>query len=318
MSNNSSKWNVLVSAPYMLPVLDEYRGTLEEHGARVVIADVNERLSEDELLPLVPDVHGVICGDDQFTERVLRAAPKLKVISKWGTGIDSIDLDAAKTMGIRVCNTPGAFTDPVADTVMGYTLSFARRISWLDSSIRAGRWEKQPGVALRECVLGIVGLGNIGKAVAQRAAAFGMGLVGTDILDVPGPFLEVTGLQVLPLDELLSDSDFVSLNCTLNSTSYHLIGDRELGLMKNTAYLINTCRGPVVDETALVRALQERRIAGAALDVYEDEPLLPDSPLRTLDNCLLAPHNANSSPSAWKRVHENTIRNLLQVLQSGE
>ena len=110
------RWKVLVSAPYMLPVLDEYRGVLTEHGIEVIAAPVGERLSEEELLPLVADVDGVICGDDRFTERVLRSAPKLKVISKWGTGIDSIDLEAAEQLGIRVCNTPGAFTDPVADT----------------------------------------------------------------------------------------------------------------------------------------------------------------------------------------------------------
>ena len=318
MADACVKWNVLISAPYMLPVIDQYQGTLEENGARVVVAKVNERLSEEELLPLIPDVHGVICGDDQFTERVLREASRLKVISKWGTGVDSIDLEAAQRMGIRVCNTPGAFTDPVADTVMGYILAFARRLPWLDREVRAGHWQKQPGVALRECTLGIVGLGNIGKAVAQRAAAFGMKLLGTDILEVPVPLVESTGLKVTSLEELLVDSDFVSLNCTLNPTSYRLIGERELALMKETAYLINTCRGPVVDQEALVQALLGKQVAGAALDVYQDEPLPPDSPLRTPDNCLLAPHNANSSPTAWKRVHENTIHNLLQGLRSAK
>jgi D-3-phosphoglycerate dehydrogenase len=125
-----------------------------------------------------------------------------------------------------------------------------------------------------------------------------------------------TGLEVVSLDELLARADYVSLNCTLNSSSYHLIGQRELALMKPTACLINTCRGPVVDEGALAEALKRRQIAGAALDVFEEEPLPPDSPLRTLDNCLLAPHNANSSPSAWRKVHESTNRNLIEGLQS--
>lgn len=310
------KWRVLISAPYMLPVLDEYRPIFAENDVEVIVAPVRERLSEAELLPLIGDVDGAICGDDRFTERVLRAAPRLKVISKWGTGIDSIDLQAAERLGICVCNTPGAFTDPVADTVMGYILTFARQLHWMDQDIRAGRWQKRLCVSLQERVLGVVGVGDIGKAVARRAVAFGMHVLGNDIVEIPASFIAATGLEVVSLDELLVRTDFVSLNCTLNPTSYHLIGQRELALMKPTAYLINTSRGPVVDEQALVQALQERQIAGAALDVFEEEPLPPDSPLRALDNCLLAPHNANSSPQAWRRVHENTIHNLLEGLRA--
>ncbi len=309
------RWRVLVSAPYMLPVLSEYHSIFEENDVEVIAASVRERLSEAELLPLVGDVDGAICGDDRFTEGVLRAAPRLRVISKWGTGIDSIDLQAAGRLGIRVCNTPGAFTDPVADTVMGYILAFARQLHWMDQDIRAGRWQKPLCVSLQERVLGVVGVGNIGVAVARRAVAFGMHVLGNDIVEIPASFLADTGLKVVSLDQLLAETDFVSLNCDLNPTSYHLIGQRELALMKPTAYLINTSRGPVVDEQALVRALQERQIAGAALDVFEKEPLPPDSSLRALDNCLLAPHNANSSPQAWRRVHENTIHNLLKGLR---
>ena len=310
-----TKWRVLISAPYILPVLDEYRPIFAEHDVEVKVAPVRERLSEAELLPLIGDVDGAICGDDRFTERVMRAASRLKVISKWGTGIDSIDLQAAERLGIRVCNTPGAFTDPVADTVMGYILTFARQLHRMDQDIRAGRWQKRSCVSLRERVLGVVGVGNVGKAVVRRAVAFGMHVLGNDIVEIPPSFIATTELEIMSLDELLARTDFVSLNCTLNPTSYHLIGQRELALMKPTAYLINTSRGPVVDEQALVQTLQERQIAGAALDVFEEEPLPPDSPLRALDNCLLAPHNANSSPQRWRHVHENTIHNLLEGLR---
>jgi D-3-phosphoglycerate dehydrogenase len=195
-------------------------------------------------------------------------------------------------------------------------LIFARQLPWMDRDIRESRWEKRYSISLRECVLGVIGVGNIGKAVVRRAVAFGMTVLGNDIIELPSPFVTETNLEVLSKHELLTRADFVSLNCTLNPTSYHLIGERELALMKPMAYLINTSRGPVVDEQALVEALQRRQIAGAALDVFEEEPLPPDSPLRTLDNCLLAPHNANSSPEAWRRVHENTIRNLLKGLQA--
>jgi D-3-phosphoglycerate dehydrogenase len=310
-------WKILVSAPYMQPVIDQFRHLLDQLGGQVevMVPPVNERLSEDELLGLIGDVDGVISGDDSFTERVMKAAPRLKVISKWGTGIDSIDQEAAKRLGIAVCNTPDAFTDPVADSVLGYVLCFARQIPWMDREIRSGRWQKTPGRALKETTLGVIGVGNVGRAVVRRAVAFGMRVLGNDIKPIPQAFVSETGLEVTSKDDLLASSDFVSLNCDLNPTSHHIIGPTELERMKPTAYLINTARGPLIDEPSLVRALQEGGIAGAGLDVFELEPLPEGSQLPQLDNCLLAPHNANSSPQAYRRVHENTMRNLITQLQ---
>lgn len=309
------KWRVLVSAPYLLPSVEEFRARLEAEGVEIVKARIRERLCEAELLPLVGTIDGAVCGDDQFTERVLRAAPRLKVISKWGTGIDSIDVGAAERLGIRVCNTPGAFTDAVADTALGYALCFARRLAAMDADVRRGLWVKRDAVSLGECTLGVVGVGDIGRAVVRRARPFGMKVLGTDPRPVPASFVEETALRMMPLGALLAEADFVSLHCDLNPTSFRLIGRDELAAMKPTAYLINTARGPLVHESALARALGERRIAGAALDVFEVEPLPGDSPLRALDNCLLAPHNANSSPAARRRVHESTINNLLRALR---
>jgi D-3-phosphoglycerate dehydrogenase len=311
-------WKVLVSAPYFLPVMESYRQRLADEGVELIGARVNERLSEEELLEVVTDIDGIICGDDRITERVLAAAPRLKVISKWGTGIDSIDAEAAARQGIPVCRTRNAFSEPVADTVLGYMLMFARKLPFLDRDIRQGRWEKPRLMALGECVLGVVGVGDCGKAVVRRARSFGMQVLGNDIVKLPDDFVTTSGLEVVSLEKLLATADFVSLNTDLNETSYHLIGKEQLELMKADAYLINASRGPVLEESALVQALQQNRIAGAALDVFEEEPLPADSPLRVLDNCLLAPHTANSSPRAWDRVHENTIRNLLEGLHKAE
>jgi D-3-phosphoglycerate dehydrogenase len=311
------RWRVLISAPYLLPVLDEFRSRLEAEGVEIIRAHVRERLSEEELLPLVGTIDGVICGDDQFTEKVLCEAPRLKVISKWGTGLDSINIHAAAKLGIRVYNTPDAFTDPVADTALGYIVCFARRLPWMDQDIRNGLWKKPDARSLKECTLGVVGVGNIGRAVVRRARAFGMTVLGTDLVPVSASFVAETGLRMVPLRALLWDADFVSLHCDLNPTSFHLIGRAELAAMRPTAYLINTSRGPVVDEPALIEALSEHRIAGAALDVFEVEPLPSDSPLRALDGCLLAPHNANSGLVARKMVHESTIGNLLRALREG-
>ena len=310
-------WKILVTAPYMQPVIEQYREMVEQLGGPVelIMPPVRERLSEEELLDWITDVDGAICGDDAFTERVMQAAPKLKVISKWGTGVDSIDKEAARRLGISVCNTPDAFTHPVADTVLGYMLCFARQLPWMDSDMRSGRWTKRPGFALKESTLGVIGVGNVGRAVVRRAVAFGMRVLGSDILPIPDDFVTETGLKMMSKEDVLAQSDFVSLNCDLNSSSYHLIGQAELALMKPTAYLINSARGPLVDEQALASALKSGEISGAALGVFEVEPLPSDSELRKFDNCMLAPHNSNSSPEAYRRVHENTIRNLLAVLQ---
>jgi D-3-phosphoglycerate dehydrogenase / 2-oxoglutarate reductase len=309
-------WRVLVSAPYILPVIEEFRPWLESEGIEIVIVPVRERLGEAELLPIIETIDGAICGDDQFTRKVLSNAPLLKVISKWGTGIDSIDLDAAAELGIRVCNTPNAFTDAVADTTLGYMLCFARFLPRMDREIRQGLWQKPNAISLAECTLGVIGVGNIGKAVIRRAKAFGIRICANETTEISRAFVEETGLIPLPLDELLKKSDFVTLHCDLNPTSFHLIGQPELSLMKPSAYLINTSRGPVIDEAALIQALQTQQIAGAALDVFEVEPLPADSPLRIMDNCMFAPHNANSSFAAKKRVHQSTIENLLKGLRA--
>jgi D-3-phosphoglycerate dehydrogenase len=272
-------------------------------------------MEENDLLKYAGQFDGAVCGDDRYTARVLEAcSPRLKVISKWGTGVDSIDAESCSRLNIILSRTPNAFTTPVADTVLGYMLAFARRGPWMDAAMKRGEWEKIPGKALSECTLGIIGIGNIGKAVTRRARAFGMKVLGTDIIDIDHVFISESGIEMTNLEYLLSNSDFVSVNCDLNPTSHHLINSKTLAQMKSSAVLINTARGPIVEETALVAALSLGQVGGAALDVFEFEPLPKDSPLLKMDNVMLAPHNSNSSPTAWERIHWNTIRNLLEGL----
>ena len=311
-----STFKVLISAPYMQPVVDRFRPRFEENDVEVVVPPVEERMEEDELIEWVGDIDGVICGDDRFTERVLDHAPRLKVISKWGTGIDSIDQEACAERGIAVCNTPDAFSIPVADTVLGYILCFARNLPFMNRAMHRGEWKKIPGRALHECTLGVIGVGDVGSTVVRRAAAFGMTVLGNDIQPIDEKLVAETNLAVASKEELLRRVDFVSLNTDLNETSFHLMSDHEFALMKPEAVVINTSRGPVVDEEALTRALQNNEIAGAALDVFEGEPLPEDSPLLGMGNVMMAPHNANSSPTAWEHVHENTIRNLVSELKN--
>lgn len=304
--------SVLISAPYILPEITRFQEVFEFFNLEILLPDVHERLSENELMSYAGTFDGTICGDDQYTSKVIDAcSPRLKVISKWGTGIDSIDQTAADEKGIFIGNTTNAFTVPVSESVLGYMLAFVRHLPWLDRDVKAGRWEKIIGKTLSECILGVVGVGNIGKAVLRRASAFGMQLIGNDIIDIAPDFLLEHNVQMTPLDDMMARSDFISINCTLNPTSYHLINAERLALCKPDAVVINTARGPVINEPDLIQVLQSGKIGGAALDVFEEEPLPSDSPLRKMPQVMLAPHNSNSSPRFWEDVHWNTIRNLL-------
>jgi len=306
---------ILFTAPYMIPFLDRFRPVFERYELELIVPDVRERMEETDLQKYAGQFDGTICGDDRYTPRVIEVcSPRLKIISKWGTGIDSIDAEACSRYGIKIGRTLNAFTTPVADTVLGYLLAFSRRQPWMDRAMKSGEWEKIPGKTLSESTLGVVGVGNIGKAVTRRARAFGMQVLGTDIVDIDHVFVSESGIKMTLLEDLLARADFVSINCDLNPTSQHLMNADAFALMKPSAVLINTARGPIVHEKALIEALQANRLAGAALDVFEVEPLPADSPLLKMDNVMLAPHNSNSSPAAWERVHWNTIKNLLDGL----
>ncbi|RJQ39558.1 MAG: dihydrofolate reductase [Anaerolineaceae bacterium] len=307
---------VLLSAPYMLPSVERFKPVFSHYGIDLILPEVNERMEEEQILEYAGQFDGTICGDDRYSEAVIKKCiPRLKIISKWGTGIDAINKSFAESVGVMVGNTPNAFTLPVSDSVMGYILAFARRQPWMDRAIKSGIWEKIPGRSLSECTLGVIGVGNIGKAVIRRARGFGMRILGNDIQPIAPDFILENHVEMLSLDELLASADFISLNCDLNPSSFHIINPHTLELVKPEAVLINTARGPLVDEPALIAALQAERLSGAALDVFEVEPIPQDSPLKKMDNVMLASHNSNSSPSAWERVHWNTIRNLLIGLQ---
>jgi len=202
-------------------------------------------------------------------------SPRLKVVSKWGTGTDSIDRTACGRLGVQLRNTLNAFTLPVADSVLGYILAFARQQPWMDRAIKAGEWKKIPGRSLSECTLGVIGVGNIGKAVLRRASAFGMTLLGNDIVPIPTDFLREFKVDSVSLSELARRSDFISVNCDLNPTSKHLVNKSLLAQMKPTAILINTARGSIVNEKDLVDALQSKKIAGQGWTFLRMNPSHP-------------------------------------------
>jgi D-3-phosphoglycerate dehydrogenase len=308
------KWRVLITCPQLQSTIHHYHDIFAEHNIEFELPHVVQRLSESELLDMIHRFDGVIAGDDEFTARVLEKAKRLKIITKWGVGIDAIDLAAAKRLDIGVVNTPDVFTDEVGDIVMGYITLLARQLHKLDQSVRNGGWLKIQGISLRGKTLGVIGAGNIGRAVARRAVVAGMSAIGYDIAPVPASLMEETGMRLVDLDELLQASDFISLNCNLTASNRHMLGPYQFALMKAGVYIINTARGPLIDELALIQALREGKVAGAALDVFEDEPLPPDSPLRQFDNCIFGTHNSSNTSEAVMRVNELAIRKLLDGL----
>ena len=283
-----------------------------DYNLDVVCPKVDERLEEPELLELMGEIDGVICGDDRFTPQVIDAAGKLKVIVKWGTGIDSIDKEYAESKGIAVKNTLDAFTEPVSDSALAYMLSFCRKISESDRILKSGGWDKPGGVTLGELTIGIIGLGRIGSRVAEKLQGFGSRVLASDIREIKQA--AALGVTMVPLQDLLRNSDIVTLHCDLNPTSRKIIDRKRLSWMKPEALLINTARGPLVEEAALIDTLSSNRLAGAALDVFEFEPLAKNSPLRDMHQVMLAAHASNASAKYWQRVHENSFRMLIEVL----
>lgn len=309
------KRQVLITCPQLQQDIERYRDLFAQHGIDIELPSVVQQLGESELLEIIDRFDGVVAGDDEFTTRVLEKGKRLKVIAKWGVGVDAIDLDAARRLGIRVSSTPDVFSDEVADVVMGYIILLSRQLHRLDQSVCSGGWLKVRGTSLRGKTLGVIGTGSIGQAVIRRALAAGMSVIGYDVAPVPSSFVEETGLVLVNLKDLLQGSDFISLNCNLTPENRHMLGPNEFALMKNGVYIINTARGALIDEAYLALALGESKVAGAALDVFEEEPLPADSPLRQFYNCIFGTHNSSNTTEAVTLVNEIAIRNLLDGLE---
>lgn len=255
---------------------------------------------------------------DRVDGALLDAAPRLRVVSNCAVGFDNVDVDAATARGVVVTNTPGVLTETVADFTMALLLAAARRLIEADRYTRAGKWQSwEPMLFLGQDVygatLGLVGLGRIGAAVARRAHGFGMTVLYHDVVRREDLERDL-GLRYAALDEVLRQADFVSLHVPLAPQTRHLIGAAQLALMKPTAVLINTARGPVVDPEALYHALAGRRIAAAALDVFEVEPVPSDDRLLTLDNIVVAPHIASASVETRTKMAVMAAENLLGAL----
>ena len=305
---------VLVTIPHIYDRKAPYLGRLESAGFEVVRRiGKNGKLTEDELIEALPGVFGTLAGSEPYTERVFATAPELRVIARWGVGFDAIDVPAATRHGVAVCTAVGGNHEAVADYAFALMAALQRGLRANQRLITSGVWRTEFRPGLWRATVGIVGLGRIGKAVARRCRGFEMRVLATE----PAPdlaFVREHGIELQPLDELLRRADLVTVHCPLSPETRHMIDRERLALMKPTAYLINTARGPIVDETALYEALAGGRIAGAGLDVFEREPLAA-SPLFALDNVLLSPHVAGVDLTSEVGMADRAIDAILAVRQ---
>lgn len=288
---------------------------LQAAGCEVIPNTLGRAYRAEELRNALHGADAIITGVDQLTADALDGADRLRVISKHGVGLDNIDLNAARARGIVVTMTPDAIHDSVADLTLALLLALARRIVPAHNSTQAGQWERFIGSELRGKTLGVVGLGRIGKGVATRAQAFGMNVLAYDVYH-DDAFATQHQITFVTLPELLAQSDFVSLHAALTSENAHLIGAPELAQMKSSAYLLNTARGGLIDEAALANALRAGNIAGAALDVYQNEPPGADSALLHLENLITTPHIAGQTDAGLRRMDEMAAENVLRVLRN--
>lgn len=295
-------WKVLITARTLSEVGQSALQLLRQAGCEPVIPPKFGPLHAAELLQALEGMDAVLASMDQFTSAVLGSpqARQLKIISRWGVGYDAIDVPAASHLGIVVAFTPGLLDEAVADYAFALLFAISRRVHEGHLSMRNGKWVSGWGHDISGQTLGILGCGRIGQAVARRGLAFNLRVLGCDV--APNPAAEKLGVKFVSLDELFSESDFLSLHAALTPQNRNLIGEGQLRKMKQTAYLINAARGALVDETALLRALHEGWIAGAALDAFVVEPLPSDHPLRSAPNVLLTPHQASFGRETGERV----------------
>ncbi|ALV62537.1 D-3-phosphoglycerate dehydrogenase [Thermococcus sp. 2319x1] len=301
---------VLVAAPLHEKAIE----ILKNAGLEVVYEEYPD---QEKLKELVKDVSAIIVrSKPKVTKEIIDAAPSLKVIARAGVGLDNIDVEYAKSKGIEIVNAPAASSRSVAELAIALIFSVARKVAFADRKIREGVWAKKQcmGFELEGKTLGVVGFGRIGYNVAKIAKAIGMEVLLYDVMKNDERAKEVGG-RFVELEELLRNSDVVTIHVPLLESTYHLINEEKLKLMKPTAILINTSRGPIVDTNALVKALQEGWIAGAGLDVFEEEPLPKDHPLTKLDNVVLTPHIGASTVEAQERAGIEVAEKVVKILK---
>ncbi len=307
--------DVLVTCPPMLGQIDLFTDFAAGRGLKLHPAKVTQILSEDELKALLPGYDGWIIGDDPATRAVFEAGQtgRLKAAVKWGIGVDNVDFAACKDLGLPITNTPMMFGTEVADVAVGYVVGLARQLFVIDRGVRAGGWPKPAGISLGGKRVGVVGLGDIGRSLCLRLMAMGLQVVAYD----PGVQGDagVAGLGRAVWPEGVGDLDFLVFTCALNVHNTHMLNREVLDQARDGVRIVNVARGPLIDEAALIDALQSGKVHSAALDVFEVEPLPADSPLRDMERCIFGTHNGSNTVDAVIRASHEAIGHLAGFLQ---
>jgi D-3-phosphoglycerate dehydrogenase len=308
---------VLVTATSLKPNSNNPAlGTLEKFADEVAYNPHGRPLTEDELAPLLSDCDGFIAGLDFVTSKAIGSCPKLKVISRYGAGVDRVDIAAASAKNIAVCNTPGANSQAVADLAFGLILGVARRIPMLDRMTREEKWIRSTGIELGGKTIGILGLGAVGRAVAKRASGFSMRIMAFDPF-MDEAYAKANGIETAAFDKLAKESDVISLHLPMNKDTRHIISKDVMRSMKQGTIIVNTARGGLIDETAAYELLKSGHLGGLGLDAYEEEPPTK-SPLFELDNVVLTPHTGAHTFEATANMASMAVQNLIDILSGKE
>ncbi len=290
--------------------------TLKAFCDELVFNESGRPLTEEELIPLLKDCDGYLAGLDFITEKVLKSAKNLKAISRYGVGYDRVNIAAAKAMGIPVTNTPGVNAEAVGELAFSLMLTIARKITYLNHTLRKGEWVRSTGIELKDKTIGIMGLGAIGRVVARCAKGFEMKVLAYDPY-INEAYCRENQIGICTFDEVLERSDIISLHLPLTEATKHLIGKEAIAKMKPSAILVNTSRGGIIDEEAAYQALKENRLGGLGLDAFETEPP-SHSPLFEFDHVVATPHTGAHTREATDNMAHAAVKNLIDVLSGNE
>ncbi len=308
---------ILVTCPPMLGMIDSFRPVFEQQGIELTAPDVVQTLSIEKLMKLVPQHDGWIIGDDPATREVFAAGKSgyLKAAVKWGIGVDNVDFDACKDLGIPIINTPDMFGAEVADIAVGYVTALARETFEIDRGVRKGQWPKPRGISLSGKTVALAGFGDIGKNTAKRLLAADMHVIAYDPFVKHDSIMPHVEMAVWP--DRVEEADFIVVTCSLTQTSHHMLNADIFARSKHNVRVVNVGRGPVIDEPSLEEALKSGKVYSAALDVFEEEPLSMGSYLRTHPHCVFGSHNASNTADAVERTSHIAIQKLFDYLGVG-
>lgn len=303
---------VLVTATNYSTYCSAAKALLEENGVEVIENPYGRPMTRDELLTVVGDIDGAVVGVDTWNEKIFVHAPKLRAMSRFGVGVDNIDLAAAKAHGIQVTNAKGMNSNPVAELTVGLILSTLRNVPAFNVSIREGKWDRFMGRDLAGMTVGLLGFGDIAQRVAKKLSGFDVSICAYDLY----PNLEKArelNVEMVSMEETLHRADVVCMHLPSLPSTHHIMDAQTFGMMKDGSYFINTARGALVDETALAQALRSGKLTAAAIDVFDQEPVRRDNPLFALPNLFATPHTAAETYDTYHNVGLATARQLLDV-----